>query len=149
MKDQEAILKIELSINQLKGYFVEGFVVKAENFKEENILEVHSCLSQVVGAFTNVFMEKNIPYNFVLTNNGTQAYIFPRQFQSQAKTKVFGGAWMELSGVIITKTEETFAEMAEEEILAVFKEEYSIKEETFKDILAGVLKELGQIFTIK
>ena len=45
---------------------------------------------------------------------------------------------MELSGLIVVKTEEAFTEMTEEAILKIFKEEYSIKEETFKDILESV-----------
>ena len=39
--------------------------------------------------------------------------------------------------------------LTEEKLAAVFQEEYSIGEETFKDILESVQKELSKVFTLK
>ena len=56
---------------------------------------------------------------------------------------------MEISGLVICETEESYKELTTDKIKEIFEKEFSVTESVFKDIMENTLKELKKIMIIK
>ena len=128
--------KIECILNQ-EGT---GEISAMENLFQNSI-------SHLVNLILTKLIDKEIPHNIVITNQGRTFYLIPRNFEK--KEHKLNTCWNDLAGLITCKEQKTFDEIKEEEIDKFFKNEISLDNNTFQNLTKDIISQISSVFEIK
>ena len=128
--------KIECILNQENS----GEISAMENLFQNSI-------SHLVNLILTKLIDKEIPHNMILTNQGRTFYLIPRKFDDK-KHKI-NTCWNDLAGLITCKDQKTFDEIKEDEIDKFFKEEVSLEINNFKTLTQDIITQIDSVFEIK
>ena len=110
----------------------------------ENLFQ--NSISHIANLILTKLIDKEIPHNIIMTNQGKTFYLIPRKFEE--KKQKYNTCWNDLSGLITCKEEQTFNEINEENINKFFKEEISLEKDNFDKITAELLTQIDSVFEI-
>ena len=128
--------KIECILNQEQS----GEISPMENLFQNSI-------SHLVNLILSKLIDKEIPHNIVITNQGRTFYLIPRKFENK-KHKI-NTCWNDLAGLITCKEQKTFDEIKEDEIEKFFKNEVSLAADTFQNLNNDIITQIDSVFEIK
>ena len=128
--------KIECILNQENS----GEISAMENLFQNSI-------SHLVNLILTKLIDKEIPHNMVMTNQGRTFYLIPRKFENK-KHKI-NTCWNDLAGLITCKEQKTFDEIKEDEIDKFFKDEVSIESTNFQTLTQDIITQIDSVFEIK
>ena len=128
--------KIECILNQENN----GEISAMENLCQNSI-------SHLVNLILTKLIDKEIPHNMVITNQGRTFYLIPRKFENK-KHKI-NTCWNDLAGLITCKEQKTFDEIKEDEIDKFFKDEVSIESTNFQTLTQDIITQIDSVFEIK
>ena len=128
--------KIECILNQENS----GEISAMENLFQNSI-------SHLVNLILSKLIDKEIPHNMVITNQGRTFYLIPRKFENK-KHKI-NTCWNDLAGLITCKEQKTFDEIKEDEIDKFFKDEVSIESTNFQTLTQDIITQIDSVFEIK
>ena len=128
--------KIECILNQENN----GEISAMENLFQNSI----SHLSNLI---LSKLIDKEIPHNMVITNQGRTFYLIPRKFENK-KHKI-NTCWNDLAGLITCKEQKTFDEIKEDEIDKFFKDEVSLESTNFQTLTQDIITQIDSVFEIK
>ena len=127
--------KIECILNQ-EGT---GEISAMENLFQNSI-------SHLVNLILTKLIDKEIPHNMIITNQGRTFYLIPRKFED--KKHVINTCWNDLAGLITCKEEKTYEEINEENINKFFKYEISLEKNEFDKLNEDILNQIDSTFEI-
>ena len=128
--------KIECILNQENS----GEISAMENLFQNSI-------SHLVNLILSKLIDKEIPHNMVMTNQGRTFYLIPRKFENK-KHKI-NTCWNDLAGLITCKEQKTFDEIKEDEIDKFFKDEVSLESSNFQTLTQDIITQIDSVFEIK
>ena len=128
--------KIECILNQENS----GEISAMENLFQNSI-------SHLVNLILSKLIDKEIPHNMVITNQGRTFYLIPRKFENK-KHKI-NTCWNDLAGLITCKEQKTFDEIKEDEIDKFFKDEVSLESSNFQTLTQDIITQIDSVFEIK
>ena len=128
--------KIECILNQENN----GEISAMENLFQNSI-------SHLVNLILTKLIDKEIPHNMVITNQGRTFYLIPRKFENK-KHKI-NTCWNDLAGLITCKEQKTFDEIKEDEIDKFFKDEVSLESTNFQTLTQDIITQIDSVFEIK
>jgi hypothetical protein len=128
--------KIECILNQENS----GEISAMENLFQNSI-------SHLVNLILSKLIDKEIPHNMVITNQGRTFYLIPRKFENK-KHKI-NTCWNDLAGLITCKEQKTFDEIKEDEIDKFFKDEVSLESTNFQTLTQDIITQIDSVFEIK
>ena len=128
--------KIECILNQENS----GEISAMENLFQNSI-------SHLVNLILTKLIDKEIPHNIVITNQGRTFYVIPRKFENK-KHKI-NTCWNDLAGLITCKEQKTFDEIKEDEIDKFFKDEVSLESNNFQTLTQDIITQVDSVFEIK
>ena len=128
--------KIECILNQENS----GEISAMENLFQNSI-------SHLVNLILTKLIDKEIPNNMVMTNQGRTFYLIPRKFENK-KHKI-NTCWNDLAGLITCKEQKTFDEIKEDEIDKFFKDEVSLESSNFQTLTQDIITQIDSVFEIK
>ena len=128
--------KIECILNQENS----GEISAMENLFQNSI-------SHLVNLILTKLIDKEIPHNMVMTNQGRTFYLIPRKFENK-KHKI-NTCWNDLAGLITCKEQKTFDEIKEDEIDKFFKDEVSLESSNFQTLTQDIITQIDSVFEIK
>ena len=128
--------KIECILNQENS----GEISAMENLFQNSI-------SHLVNLILSKLIDKEIPHNMVITNQGRTFYLIPRKFENK-KHKI-NTCWNDLAGLITCKEQKTFDEIKEDEIDKFFKDEVSLESNNFQTLTQDIITQIDSVFEIK
>ena len=128
--------KIECILNQENN----GEISAMENLFQNSI-------SHLVNLILSKLIDKEMPHNMVITNQGRTFYLIPRKFENK-KHKI-NTCWNDLAGLITCKEQKTFDEIKEDEIDKFFKDEVSIESTNFQTLTQDIITQIDSVFEIK
>ena len=128
--------KIECILNQEQS----GEISAMENLFQNSI-------SHLVNLILTKLIDKQIPHNIVITNQGRTFYVIPRKFENE-KHKI-NTCWNDLAGLVTCKEENTFDSITENEINEFFKNEISLESKAFQDVTNDIITQIESVFEIK
>ena len=128
--------KIECILNQENS----GEISAMENLFQNSI-------SHLANLILTKLIDKEIPHNMILTNQGRTFYLIPRKFDDK-KHKI-NTCWNDLAGLITCKDKKTFDEIKEDEINKFFKDEVSLESNNFQTLTQDIITQIDSVFEIK
>ena len=136
IKEPLVCWKIECILNQQQN---EGEISAMENLFQNSI-------SHLVNLILSKLIDKEIPHNIVITNQGRTFYLIPRKFEN--KKHKFNTCWNDLAGLITCKEQKTFDEIKEDELNKFFKDEVSLEDNKFQDLTKDIITQIESVFEI-
>ena len=127
--------KIECLLNQEKS----GEISAMENLFQNSI-------SHLVNVILTKLIDKEIPHNIIITNQGRTFYLIPRKFEN--KKHLINTCWNDLAGLITCKEQKTFDEIKEDEIEKFFKDEVSLESSKFQTLNNEIMAQIESVFEI-
>ena len=147
MFDSTTSIKVSEIQEPLFCWKIESNTNKEENSDisaMENLFQ--NSISHIANLILTKLIDKEIPHNIIMTNQGKTFYLIPRKFED--KKQKYNTCWNDLSGLITCKEEQTFNEINEENINKFFKEEISLEKDNFDKITAELLTQIDSVFEI-
>ena len=127
--------KIECILNQEES----GEISAMENLFQNSI-------SHLVNLILTKLIDKEIPHNIIITNQGRTFYLIPRKFEN--KKHIINTCWNDLAGLITCKEQKTFDEIKEDEIEKFFKDEVSLESNKFQNLNNEIMTQIDSVFEI-
>lgn len=120
---------------------VKTFVIKPlkketeENKEGENTLgdtaDPTASVAHAVGVLLNILIDKNIPHNLLIAEQGETVYVLPRKFDLLINAANFSTEFNDLCGLVKCKDEKTFESLTEDQYQKFLKKEVSLDTDTF------------------
>lgn len=147
MFDSTTSIKVSLIETPLFCWKIESNTKKEENSDisaMENLFQ--NSISHIANLILSKLIDKEIPHNLVMTNQGKTFYLIPRKFED--KKHRYNTCWNDLSGLITCKEEKTYNEISEEDINKFLSEEVSLEKEKFDKINEEFVNQIDSVFEI-
>lgn len=113
--------------------------------------EMENSYQNSIGRLANLILskliDKEVPHNLILTNQGTCFYLIPRKFED--KKHEINTCWNDLAGLVTCKEENTFEIMSQEKVDEFLKKEISMEDDKFKEITEDIVRQVESIYEIK
>lgn len=123
---------------------VKSFVVKPLKTDDEQVDEVENTLDEAadplssvahaVGVLLNILIDKNIPHNLLISEQGEVVYIIPRKFDLLINAVNFSTEFNDVCGLVKCKDEKTFESLSDSQFNKFFKKEVAQDADSFKKI---------------
>ena len=147
MFDGTTTINVSIIKEPLICWKIEARINKEENSDisaMENLFQ--NSISHIVNLLLSKLIDKEIPHNIIMTNQGKTFYVIPRKFED--KKQKYNSCWNDLSGLITCKDQKSFDEINEEEINKFFKEEISMESGEFDKINQDIITQIDSVFEI-
>lgn len=109
---------------------------------EVSLEDAQEALAHAVGVVLNHLIDKNIPHNLLIADEGMTVYIIPRKFDLLIEGVNFFTSFESLCGIVKCKNEAAYKNMRQEEICKRLNTGVSLKDSEF----AALKKELMDKF---
>jgi len=147
MFDGTTTINVSIIKEPLICWKIEARTNKEENSDisaMENLFQ--NSISHIVNLLLSKLIDKEIPHNIIMTNQGKTFYVIPRKFED--KKQKYNSCWNDLSGLITCKDQKSFDEINEEEINKFFKDEISMESGEFDKINQEIITQIDSVFEI-
>ena len=147
MFDGTTTINVSIIKEPLICWKIEARINKEENSDisaMENLFQ--NSISHIVNLLLSKLIDKEIPHNIIMTNQGKTFYVIPRKFED--KKQKYNSCWNDLSGLITCKDQKSFDEINEEEINKFFKDEISMESGEFDKINQDIITQIDSVFEI-
>ena len=147
MFDGTTTINVSIIKEPLICWKIEARTNKEENSDisaMENLFQ--NSISHIVNLLLSKLIDKEIPHNIIMTNQGKTFYVIPRKFED--KKQKYNSCWNDLSGLITCKDQKSFDEINEEEINKFFKDEISMESGEFDKINQDIITQIDSVFEI-
>ena len=140
-----------IKVSQIKEPFI-CWKIEAQTNKEENndisAMEnlYQNSIAHIVNLMLTKLIDKEIPHNITITNQGKTFYLMPRK--PEDKKHKYNSCWNDLSGLITCKEQKSYDEINEEDIIKFFKYEISLENDEFKKLNEEILAQIDTVFEI-
>jgi hypothetical protein len=154
-KNEKEISMFDGTTNIKVSVILEPFVcwkIEAKTNKEENsdisAMEnlFQNSISHIANLILSKLIDKEIPHNIIMTNQGKTFYLIPRKFEDRKQK--YNSCWNDLSGLVTCKDQKSFDEINEEEINKFFKNEISLENAEFEKINEDIVNQIDSVFEI-
>jgi hypothetical protein len=112
-----------------------------EEVKEDNIDQAQESLCHVCGVITSIFVDKNIPHNLLMSDNGMSFYIIPRKWHPFEESKYASG-FLDLSGIFHCFDEDDWKTTEFEDYSNWLKEHITLNPDEFSQIKKDIIEKL-------
>ena len=147
MFDGTTTINVSIIKEPLICWKIEARINKEENSDisaMENLFQ--NSISHIVNLLLSKLIDKEIPHNIIMTNQGKTFYVIPRKFED--KKQKYNSCWNDLSGLITCKDQKSFDEINEEEINKFFKDEISMESGEFDKMNQDIITQIDSVFEI-
>lgn len=138
---------VGIKIGEVVGWPVRSFVISPDLTEdgEQGLEEAQESLTHCVGVVLNHFIDKNIPHNLLITDEGMTMYVIPRKFDLIIENITFFTSFETLCGFVRCKTESSYKNMNASEFTKRVSSQVSLDEKVFGDLKKEIVdKFLGE-----
>lgn len=118
---------------ELKGWPIYTLVLSPDikNEEEASLEDAQEALAHTAGVVLNYMIDKNIPHNLLIADDGMTIYIIPRKFDLLIENVTFFTSFETLCGFIKCKVEMSYKNMKYEEFYKRINSSVSLKDTEF------------------
>ena len=98
---------------------------------ETSLEDAQEALAHAAGVVLNHLIDKNIPHNLLIADEGMTLYIIPRKFDLLIEGVTFFTSFESLCGVVKCKTESGYKSLKQDELCKRLSSAVSLKESEF------------------
>ena len=101
---------------------------------EASLEDAQEALAHTAGVVLNYLIDKNIPHNILISDDGMTIYIIPRKFDLLIENVNFFTSFESLCGFIKCKGEQTYKSLKYDELTKKMNSSVSLKQSEFDEI---------------
>ena len=122
---------------------------KIEIFKSssDEIVSLEDSISHVVDTILAILLEKEVPHNLLISNEGRTIYVIPRKFHQSEL--VFNTCWNDICGLPTFKEEEKFKNFEENDYIEILQNNVSISKEEYENFTNMIIEKFGSVYNIE
>lgn len=145
--DEVNMYSCGVRFGEVLGWPVRALVLSPEitSESEASLEDAQEALAHTAGVVFNYLIDKNIPHNILIADEGMTMYIIPRKFDLLIENVSFFTSFETLCGFIKTKSEVAYKNMKSEDVKKRMTAGVSLKENEFdaikKDLMDKFLTE--------
>ena len=102
--------------------------------EETSLEDAQEALAHAAGVVLNHLIDKNIPHNLLIADEGMTIYVIPRKFDLLIEGVNFFTSWESLCGVVKCKNEVGFKGVKQDELCKRLSGAVSLKETEFAQL---------------
>lgn len=127
---------------ELKGWPIYTLVLSPDikNEEEASLEDAQEALAHTAGVVLNYMIDKNIPHNLLIADDGMTIYIIPRKFDLLIENVTFFTSFETLCGFIKCKVEMSYKNMKYEEFYKRINSSVSLKDTEFNQIKEDLIE---------
>lgn len=132
---------------EVVGWPVKTLVFSPEitNESEATLEDAQEALAHTIGVVLNYFIDKNIPHNILIADEGMTMYVVPRKFDLLIDNVSFFTSFETLCGFVKCKSEQAYKTLKADELNKRLQSAVSLKDQEFdtikKDLIEKFLSE--------
>jgi len=136
------LLTVGVIFEETVDYPLNILVLKPDMTDSTNSIEdAHESLAHVAGVFVNHMVEKNIPHNMLISDEGLTFYIIPRKFDISVDENTYYSGWSDLTGLIKCVDETIFEQTNEaEKVESFINSNLGIGKKNFDALIKGIVE---------
>ena len=124
-----------IRFGEVLDYPLRCLLISPDIEDESTTLEdAQDALAHVAGVVLNYFIDKNIPHNILVADEGMTMYIIPRKFDMLIENVQVFTSFETLCGVIKCKTAQEYETIAPEKIAVNLEESVSYSKADFESL---------------
>lgn len=128
-------------------YHVLCWRVDIYKINNDEIVSLEDSIAHVVDTILAILLEKEIPHNLLVSNEGRTIYVIPRKFHQSEL--VFNTCWNDICGLPTFKEEEKFNSFNENDYIEVLQNNVSISKEDFQEFSNMIMEKFGSVYNIE
>lgn len=101
---------------------------------ETSLEDAQEALAHAAGVVLNHLIDKNIPHNLLIADEGMTLYIIPRKFDLLIEGVTFFTSFESLCGVVKCKTEAGYKALKQDDVCKRLSSAVSLKESEFTSL---------------
>jgi hypothetical protein len=146
-EDEVNMYNCGVRFGEVVGWPVRTLILSPEitNEAEASLEDAQEALAHTAGVVLNYLIDKNIPHNLLIADEGMTIYIIPRKFDLLIENVTFFTSFETLCGFIKCKIENSFKGMKYDDFTKRVNSGVSLKENEFeaikKDLIEKFLSE--------
>ena len=121
--------------------------VEINKTSNDEIVSLEDSISHVVDTILAILLEKEIPHNLLISNEGRTIYVIPRKFHQSEL--VFNTCWNDICGLPTFKEEEKFNNFNENDHIEVLQNNVTISKEDFEEYSKLIRRNLVHYIILK
>lgn len=127
---------------ELTGWAVKTLVLSPDITSESEVSleDAQEALAHAAGVVLNYLIDKNIPHNILIADEGMTLYILPRKFDLLIENVNFFTSFETLCGFIKCKVEQTYKTLKYDEFFKRVSNGVSLKENEFNKIKEDIIE---------
>jgi hypothetical protein len=110
----------------------------------EETVSPEDSISHVVDTILAILLEKEIPHNLLVSNQGRTIYVIPRKFHQSEL--MINTCWNDICGLPTFKEEDKFNNFKESNYVEILQNNVSISKEDFLEITAAIVEKFGSVY---
>ena len=134
----------------LKGWKISFKIIGNPAITIDAASNYQNSLANAVNMIISHLIDMSIPHNIIITEGGKVFYILPRNFNENKSNLEFNTNWLDLSGMLTTKTQDFF-DNAESKINQFFEfiaNHLTLNDASYLEINENLLKKLESLYKV-
>ena len=129
------------------NYHVLCWKIKIFKTSNDEIVSLEDSIAHVVDTILAILLEKEVPHNLLISNEGRTIYVIPRKFHQSEL--VFNTCWNDICGLPTFKEEEKFKNFEEIDFVEILQNNVSISKEEFENLTNMIIEKFGSVYNIE
>jgi hypothetical protein len=141
-KDEVNMYNCGVRFGEVLGWPVRTLVLSPEitNESEASLEDAQESLAHAAGVVFNYLIDKNIPHNLLIADEGMTMYILPRKFDLLIENVNFFTSFETLCGLVKCKVETSFKSLKHDEFVKRVSGGVSLKDTEFAQIKQDLIE---------
>lgn len=137
---------ISVSVSSLE-YHVYCWKIDAVKITNDENISYEDSISHVVDTILAILLEKEVPHNLLISNQGKTIYVIPRKFHQSELT--FNTCWNDICGLPTFKEEEKFNSFKETDYIEILQNNVTVSKEEFSQFTEMIIEKFGSVYSIE
>lgn len=115
--------------------------------KEEDATSPEDSIAHVVDTILALLIEKEVPHNLLISNEGKTIYVIPRKFHQSELT--INTCWNDICGLPSFKEEDKYTTFKETEYLEILHNNVSVAKEDFQQLTKEIIEKFASVYILE
>ena len=130
-----------------QDYHVNCWKIDVSKITNDETTCLEDSIAHVVDTILAILLEKEVPHNLLISNEGKTIYVIPRKFHQSEL--IFNTCWNDICGLPTFKEEEKFNSFKENDFIEILQNNVTVSKEDFNLFTEMIIEKFSSVYTIE